>query len=1063
MASGEVGDTLSDTAAPAAHNASPGQTVIGPYHLLERVGEGGMGEVWLAEQRQPVRRRVAIKLIKSGMDTREVVARFESERQALALMDHPCIAKVFDAGSTAEGRPYFVMEYVAGLPITIYCDRHKLTTQKRMELFVLVCEAVQHAHQKAIIHRDLKPSNILVSETDGKPIPRIIDFGVAKATSQQLSADTMYTQIGAVIGTLGYMSPEQADSRGADIDTRSDVYSLGVILYELLVGALPLDFSKLAYDEVLRRLREQDAPRPSTRLRSLGGDSTIAAQNRSAELPTLTRQLRGDPDAIVLKALEKDRKRRYATPLDLASDIEHYLRDEPVSAHVPSVSYRMRKYVRRHRVGVALSGVAVLLLVGFAIAQTVELRRVREERDRADRITDFMTNMFADADPSHARGNDIKVREVLDKASANIESGLDKDPQVQAKLMKVMGHVYLNLGLYAQAESLTRKAMALETRTLGANNEVTLDSAAILAEILNDQSRYPEAEKLARETMEAARRALGPEHRTTLAAASMLATALTDSGSYPEAEKLNREALQVAERKYGPTDELARRLRANLAIDLAYQAKFSESEKVFREVYQINRDTLGADHPVTLASKGNLGASLIQQDKYPAAEQIYKELVDEEKRVLGPEHPTTLLAMGNLALIYSLEHRYDDAVKLFRETFEIKQRKLGREHRSTLVTEQQLADVLRDSGKPDQAEPLMRETVAIERRTLGPNHSDTLASMHGLAEILMAEKHYADAEQWMQETVDTATKVLGRDHPDTAEYNYGLARLYALEGKKDQALARLSEAVDHRLRAKYDQELVTMDELKSLHGDPRFDAIVADAKQKAAAQAAALADLNARVVACERCPRLRAYGAAIAERRRRAYATWEYWGRPVPSFGDPLARILILGLAPGAHGSNRTGRPFTGDGSGDFLYPVLYEAGLASQPNAVSRDDGLTLNDIWITAVGRCAPPDNKPLPEELRNCAPFLDEEIETLATLRVVVALGKIAFDGFVAHLIRTGSIARRGELMFAHGAEYRLPDGRSLLATYHPSLQNTNTGRLTKPMFLQIFMRARQLAAT
>ena len=258
---------------------------IGPYRLLERIGEGGMGEVWLAEQKEPVRRRVALKLIKLGMDTHEVVARFEAERQALAMMDHPAIAKVFDAGSTSEGRPYFAMEYVHGLPITAYADKHKLTMKERLDLFIHVCEGVQHAHQKAIIHRDLKPSNILVGEVDGKPMPRIIDFGVAKAISTPLDAHTMYTQLGAIVGTLGYMSPEQADLGGEDIDTRTDVYSLGVILYELLVGALPHDFEKVAINEVLRRLRDDDAPKPSTRVRTLGGDSLSAAKNRARGTP----------------------------------------------------------------------------------------------------------------------------------------------------------------------------------------------------------------------------------------------------------------------------------------------------------------------------------------------------------------------------------------------------------------------------------------------------------------------------------------------------------------------------------------------------------------------------------------------------------------------------------------------------------------------------------------------------------------------------------------------------------------------------------------------------------
>jgi non-specific serine/threonine protein kinase/serine/threonine-protein kinase len=289
---------------------------IGPYHLLQLIGEGGMGQVWLAEQREPVRRRVALKLIKVGMDTREVVGRFQSERQALALMDHPAIAKVLDAGSTPEGRPYFVMEYAPGQPITAYCDEHKLSLQQRLELFIQVCEGVEHAHQKAIIHRDLKPSNILVTEVDGKPMPRIIDFGVAKATSQQLTPDTIFTRIGSIVGTLGYMSPEQADSSGEDIDTRSDVYSLGAVLYELLAGSMPLDFRRLAYDEILRRMREQDPLRPSTMVSASAGRSAITAQNRGVAPAALVRQLRGDADAIALKALEKDRKRRYSTASD---------------------------------------------------------------------------------------------------------------------------------------------------------------------------------------------------------------------------------------------------------------------------------------------------------------------------------------------------------------------------------------------------------------------------------------------------------------------------------------------------------------------------------------------------------------------------------------------------------------------------------------------------------------------------------------------------------------------------------------------------------------------------
>jgi len=724
---------------------------LGPYDLLEPIGEGGMGEVWLAEQKQPVRRRVALKLIKAGMGTREVVARFESERQALALMDHPNIAKVFDAGATPQGRPYFVMEYVTGIPITDHCDKHRMTLRERLELFVHVCEGVQHAHQKAIIHRDLKPSNVLVSEVDGKPLPRIIDFGLAKATSQRLTAGTMFTQAGAIVGTPTYMSPEQAGATGVDVDTRTDVYSLGVVLYELLVGAVPLDLHKVAFDEILRRLREEEAPRPSRMVRILGEQSGTAAQNRGSDPSALVRQLRGDLDAIALKALEKDRSRRYATPSDLAADIGRYLRHEPVWARPASAGYRAGKYMRRHGVGVAVAAALAVMLISFAVAQTLQLRRTTRERDRADRVAAFMISMFKVSDPSAARGNTITAREILDKASKEIDTGLAKDPELQAQMMQTMGEVYQSLGLYPQVTSLLTRAVDIRRRALGPRNPDTLTSMNSLGQNLMDNGRYAEAEKLLRETLGMQRRVLGSEHPGTLTSMHNLALVLDDEGRYAEAERLERETLEIRRRVLGP------------------------------------------EHPDTLKSLSILGDIVDDEGRYAEAEKLRRETLEIRRRTLGPENPDSMASMGNLGI------------------------------------------ALRHEGRYAEAEKLQRETLDIERRNLGPEHPVTLRTMHNLALVLANEGHYAEAEKLHREILDVRRRLLGPEHPDTAASTYNVGCILARKGEVDEALSLLREAVDHGLHSGTDLAIEKDPDLQSLHGDPRFAALVAHAKERAAA------------------------------------------------------------------------------------------------------------------------------------------------------------------------------------------------------------------------------------
>jgi serine/threonine protein kinase len=818
-----------ETQAPSA-SAVPG-TVIGPYQLLEMIGEGGMGQVWLAEQKQPVRRRVAIKLIKAGMDTREVVARFESERQALALMDHPAIAKVFDAGSTPEGRPYFAMEYVAGMPITAYCDKHRLTMRQRMELFILVCDGVQHAHQKAIIHRDLKPSNILVSEINGKPMPRIIDFGVAKATSQKLSAGTLYTRLGAMVGTLGYMSPEQADSAGEDIDTRTDVYSLGVVLYEVLVGALPLDLNKLAYDEVLRRLRDQDAPRPSTRVRTLGDSSAITAKNRSTEVPALVRLLRGDPDAIALKALEKDRKRRYASASDLAEDIGRYLRNEPVRAQPPSAAYRARKYVRRHRLGVAMAGAGLLLLVGFAVAQAVELRRISRERDRADRISQFMTKMFKVSNPSEARGNAVTAREILDKASSDIDTGLKDDPELQAKMMYTMAQTYEGLGLYSRAQSLLERALAIQQSTLGPRNPETLRTMSLLSECVGYQGHYAEEEKLAQSSLDLDRKVLGPKNRDTLLSANMLGIALYSQGRFPEAEKVLTEALDLERQVLGPESSNTLVTETNLAYVLMEEGKLPEAEKLYRQALDIQRRTIGSDAPETLTTIAYLGTIADAEGHYAEAEKLQREALDTQQRVLGPQHYDTLTSMIFLASTLAKEGHYADAEKLNREALQRSGRAAGSEAQLTLYAANELARVLELEGQYAEAEKLDRQTLDVQRRVLGPGNPQTIDTAQTLAMTLGRDGRYPEAETLFREEIQAAGKAGERAAVAAAWYNFACGA--AVAGRRDEALDHLGQAI--ALGYNHADAIAADPDLKSLHGDPRFDALLAKARQGAAA------------------------------------------------------------------------------------------------------------------------------------------------------------------------------------------------------------------------------------
>lgn len=755
----------------------PGRIFSERFQLVRKLGEGGMGQVWLCEQISPVRRQVALKLIKAGMYDDAVVQRFRSERQSLAIMDHPAIAKVFEAGTTPQGQPYFVMEYVPGLPITEYCDQKKLTIPQRLELFIQTCDGVQHAHQKAIIHRDLKPANILVVEVDGKPTPRIIDFGLAKTAGPLIDGQSLFTRPGLFVGTPAYMSPEQADPTSQDIDTRTDVYSLGVILYVLLAGSLPFeakDKPKPPVHELLRKLREEDPPTPSDKASADRESLAAAAAARSSDPAELLSSLKGDLDWITIKALEKDRARRYGAPSELAGDIRRYLSHQPVHARPASAAYRLKKYVRRHRVAVGIAAALVLLLAAFSVVQAVQLHRItlerdraNRERDRAARITDFMTGMFKVSDPSEARGNSVTAREILDKASTEMESGLARDPEVQTQLMQVMARTYANLGLYPHAHQIAQRALDVRLSTLGPNDPASLASMTQLGDILEREGRYADAEKLERQALAGERRNPGPEDPLTLDAMDHLAVVLVDEGVYDEAESLDREVLDVRSRRRDPEDSQTLRAMNNLGTALGGEGRYPEAEKEDRQLLDVARRILGPDHPQTLGAMGNLAVAVERQNRFSEAEQLFREVLATSQRVMGPEHPDTIVAMATLAEDLTNENRLAEADKLYHDALTISSRTLGPDHPDTLVYQASFADLIIKEGRYSEAEKLERATLATQLRVQGPDSPDVLASQANLARTLNKEGRYTDAEKIAQQAFDAELRDLGPQNPQT--------------------------------------------------------------------------------------------------------------------------------------------------------------------------------------------------------------------------------------------------------------------------------------------------------
>jgi eukaryotic-like serine/threonine-protein kinase len=773
-------------------------TVIGRYKLLEQIGEGGMGTVWVAEQIHPIRREVALKVIKLGMDTRQVVARFEAERQALALMDHPNIAKVLDAGATATGRPYFVMERVKGIPITHYCDQHNLSTVERLDLFAQVCHAIQHAHQKGIIHRDIKPSNILVGLQDGVPVPKVIDFGIAKATAgQRLTELTLHTALTEFIGTPAYMSPEQAAMTGVDIDTRSDIYALGVLLYELLTGKTPFDAKTLVaagLEEMRRIIREQEPVRPSTRLSTMvEGELTTMAKHRHSEPPKLIHLVRGDLDWIVMKCLEKDRARRYETANGLASDIQRHLNDEPVLAHAPSQLYRLQKMLRRNKLAFAAAGVMfAALAIGLGVSLW-SLRKANREASRSQQVALFLQDMLKGVGPSKALGRDtVMLREILDKTAQRLDKELKNQPDVEADLRSTIGKVYFDLGQYTNAESMHREALVLRKKLLGNEHPDVASSLNNLANALRAQGRLNEAETLFREALAMRKKLLGSEHPEVASSLQNLAVMLADQGSLAEAETLFREALAMRKKLLGSEhQDLAISLQ-NLGLVLRKQGKLPEAETLFREALAMQKKLLGNEHPAVARSLDNLASVFYCEGKFAEAETLFREALAMRKKLLGSEHPEVARSLDSLASVFHCEGKIAEAETLYREALAMQKKLLGSEHPEVARSLDGIASVFYSEDKFTESETLYREALAMQRKLLGREHPDVATSLEGVALVLQEQGKWTEAETLQREALAIMRKRLGSEHLDVAQLLADLTRTLLLEEKfiEAEALAR---------------------------------------------------------------------------------------------------------------------------------------------------------------------------------------------------------------------------------------------------------------------------------
>jgi serine/threonine-protein kinase len=772
---------------------------LGPYRLLREIGSGGMGTVYLARREdEHYERDVAIKVLRSGLASTQARHRFIAERQILARLEHPNIARLYDGGSTDDGRPYLVMELVEGLPLDAYCDRHHLTVDQRLALFQKICAAVQHAHQNLLVHRDLKPANILIAP-DGEP--KLLDFGIAKQLAPEADDTLLRTRIGSRLLTPRYASPEQV--RGDAITTASDVYSLGVVLYELLAGRSPYEASAELSYEIERAICEQEPERPSLALFRPGPPSVEEiALARKTRPQALAGRLSGDLDNIVLMALRKEPRRRYGSAAQLSRDLEKHLHDLPVTARPDTLRYRTRKFVRRHRAATAATAAVVLLVAGSVASLVAQGRQLAQERDKARYALSFLVDTFKQADPYQTKGEKLTARDILDQGADRISRELAGQPDVQAAVMGAIGEVNLGLGRYDAAEPLLHRSLALRRQSFGSESLEVADSLEHLAGLRTERYDLAGAEAHLREALAIRHRRQGRGDLAVAKTLNLLGSTLVSQGvsprTAPEIEAIHREALEIARRLENPEGLTVAETLMALAVLERSQGRFTEAEKLFQEALAIKRKVLGDQDPRFLRDRLGLGDTLLQAGKLIEAEALFRQCLEVQHKILGKEHPDVASARINLAVVLQLQGRYAEAEAVDREVLALARSLYGPTHWRVAESMCNLASNLTGQKKLKQAIPLYEEALEIRRQALGEKHWLVAQVLLLLAELHRHDKDFPKALELAYQAYDVFAGGVGPEHPYTTHALLEIGRNYRDQGRSAEAESFLRRCLEIR-------------------------------------------------------------------------------------------------------------------------------------------------------------------------------------------------------------------------------------------------------------------------